>query len=99
MAGSSLTSAGFFFSGFSSSIREMASIVRNTPRPSPPLAHRAAIVAARRVRDDFEAFPVVVLEEARGQKGGGVRVEVGGQVADAQPSAVQHRRPGGIVAP
>ena len=57
-----------------------------------PFAHRAAIVGSRRIRDDLEPRPVVRLEQTGREVGGRVRVQVGGQVADAQAVGVQFRR-------
>ena len=44
----------------------------------------------RRVAEDLEARPVVALEQSRREEGGGVTVEVGGKVPDAQAARREH---------
>ena len=59
-------------------------------RPHEPRAHRRAVVRSRRVAEHVETRTIVPLEQSRREVGRRVRVEVGRQVADAQPPRRQH---------
>ena len=55
---------------------ELAQVPPRPERALQALAHRSAVVAVERIGERRHARAVVALEEARGEIGGGVLVEV-----------------------